>query len=99
MITMAWTTTTKTTKHTCGGPVFGRKTPGCPRCDELLAGAPAVQWANSTRRDDEQRCREIRAHYEHKRREYERAWLDRNAAANSPALWNARYAADTFGDW
>jgi len=30
-----------TTQHTCGGPTFGRKTPGCPRCDELLAGAPA----------------------------------------------------------
>lgn len=27
------------TTHTCGGPVFGQKTPGCPRCDELLAGA------------------------------------------------------------
>ena len=32
-----------TTQHTCGGPVFGRKTPGCPRCDELLAGAPPVR--------------------------------------------------------
>ena len=31
-----------TTRHTCGGPKFGRKTPGCPRCDELLAGAPAA---------------------------------------------------------
>jgi hypothetical protein len=29
------------TEHTCGGPKFGRKTPGCPRCDELLAGSPA----------------------------------------------------------
>jgi hypothetical protein len=36
-----------TTKHTCGGPAFGRKTPGCPRCDELLAGAAPVQWAGS----------------------------------------------------
>lgn len=27
------------TEHTCGGPKFGRKTPGCPRCDELIAGA------------------------------------------------------------
>jgi hypothetical protein len=36
------------TKHTCNGgngPVFGRKTPGCPRCDELLAGAKPVVWA------------------------------------------------------
>lgn len=37
-------TTSRTTKHTCGGPVFGKKTPGCPRCDELLAGAEPVQW-------------------------------------------------------
>ena len=35
------------TKHTCGGPVFGKKTIGCPRCDELLAGAPAVKgWGS-----------------------------------------------------
>lgn len=32
------------TQHTClkpgqRSPAFGRKTPGCPRCDELLAGA------------------------------------------------------------
>lgn len=33
------------TKHSCGGPVFGRKTAGCPRCDELLAGAkPVESW-------------------------------------------------------
>ena len=32
-----------TTKHTCGGPVFGKRTAGCPRCDELAAGAPARQ--------------------------------------------------------
>lgn len=40
-----------TTAHTCNdgsGPQFGRKTPGCPRCDELLgtrevpAGPPAT---------------------------------------------------------
>lgn len=49
-------------KHTCGGPVFGRKTPGCPRCDELLAGAKPVQWANTRKLADEQRVREIRAH-------------------------------------
>jgi hypothetical protein len=38
-----------TTKHTCGGPAFGRKTPGCPRCDELLAGAAPVVWAGMAR--------------------------------------------------
>jgi hypothetical protein len=38
-------TTRSTTKgrHTCGGPAFGRKTPGCPRCDELLAGAAPIR--------------------------------------------------------
>ena len=35
-----------TTQHDCGGPVFGRldTTGGCPRCAELLAGAPPVKW-------------------------------------------------------
>jgi hypothetical protein len=45
---MAWKKST-TTKHTCGGPVYGRKTPGCPRCDELIAGAAPVQWHKATR--------------------------------------------------
>lgn len=56
-----------TTKHTCNsgsGPVFGRKSAGCPRCDELLAGAKPVQWAgNRAQREDAQRCREIEAHF------------------------------------
>lgn len=56
-----------TTKHTCGGPAWGRKTPGCPRCDELLAGAPAVAqpWrGRPTRaREDAQRSREISEHF------------------------------------
>ena len=51
-----------TMKHTCGGPVFGRKTPGCPRCDELLSGAAPAVWGPSRKEQDEQRCREIRAH-------------------------------------
>lgn len=55
-------TTTTTTRHTCGGPSFGRKTPGCPRCDELLNGAAPVVWANSSRQDDRQRSAVIRAH-------------------------------------
>ena len=38
-----------TARHTCGGPVFGRKTKGCPRCDELLAGAaPKQGWGRSS---------------------------------------------------
>lgn len=54
---------TMTTKHTCGGPVFGKKTPGCPRCDELLAGAKPVQWAIQQRRArDEQFRRDLAAH-------------------------------------
>lgn len=56
----------KTTAHTCNngrGPVFGRKTAGCPRCDELLAGASPVQWASTKRRADEAaRIAAIRAH-------------------------------------
>lgn len=39
----------KATKHTCGGPVFGKRTAGCPRCDELAAGAPVREqpWRKS----------------------------------------------------
>lgn len=57
-------TTTSTTRHTCGGPVFGRKTPGCPRCDALLAGAAPVQWASARRaQQDEQEARWRRDHF------------------------------------
>ncbi|MGW1993230.1 hypothetical protein [Embleya sp. NPDC001921] len=58
----------KTTKHTCNngrGPVFGRKTEGCPRCDELIAGAAPVVWYGTAReRDalDARRVDEIRNH-------------------------------------
>lgn len=53
-----------TTKHTCGGPVFGRLTPDCPRCDELSAGVAPIEWRGSRRRSiDAQRAREIRAHF------------------------------------
>ncbi|MCK9468874.1 MAG: hypothetical protein M0Q49_05605 [Porticoccaceae bacterium] len=49
--------------HTCGGPVFGRKVAGCPRCDQLLAGAAPVRWAGNARADqDAARRRAIRAH-------------------------------------
>lgn len=56
---------TTTTKHTCGGPAFGRKTPGCPRCDELLAGAaPVVQaWRGQRARQDAERREAMRAHF------------------------------------
>jgi hypothetical protein len=56
-----------TTKHTCGGPKFGRKTSGCPRCDELLAGAEPVSWGGRTaaqkRRDEAQQAAARRAHF------------------------------------
>jgi hypothetical protein len=53
-----------TTRHTCGGPAFGRKTPGCPRCDELLAGAaPVVQTWRKRESDDQRRSRESREHF------------------------------------
>ena len=38
------------TVHTCGGPTFGRLTSGCPRCDELAAGAEPVRWAGTRNR-------------------------------------------------
>jgi hypothetical protein len=50
------------TKHTCGGPKFGRLTAGCPRCDELKAGAAPVQWRSVQAQADAQRLAEIRAH-------------------------------------
>ncbi len=57
--------------HTCNGgrgPFYGRKTPGCPRCDQLIAGAapreapPAVQAAKRRHDDDERRRREWEDH-------------------------------------
>lgn len=54
------------TKHSCNdgnGPVFGRKSPGCLRCDELLAGAVPVVWHNSRKAADEAQCRSISAHF------------------------------------
>lgn len=54
-----------TTRHS-HRPNFGRHVNGCPRCDELAAGAEPVRWAPSRREqdrlDDEQRAAEIRAH-------------------------------------
>ncbi len=58
---MAWTKS-NTTKHT-HPVVFGRKVDGCPRCEELKAGAAPIQWAPSFKQRDAQRCREIAAHF------------------------------------
>lgn len=62
---------TKTTKHTCNGgagPYFGRKTAGCPRCDELIAGAePAKGWQAEyfakKKADEHARQRALTAHF------------------------------------
>jgi len=56
------------TKHTCNsgrGPSFGRKTAGCPRCDELLAGAEprTLRWAPQKGDDYELSSAEIRDHF------------------------------------
>ena len=73
-----------TTSHTCGGPVFGRKTAGCPRCDELLAGAAPVVW-NIRNRQQEQAATlaSIKAHF----------------APGSPHSRGACGPVCTFGDW
>jgi hypothetical protein len=47
--------------------VFGRKDPTCPRCQELLRGAPPRQgWQGAyykrKKREEEQRSRAIREH-------------------------------------
>jgi hypothetical protein len=58
------------TRHSCNGgagPAFGRKTPGCLRCDELAAGAaPRSQpWRQrETRAQADARMRaELAAHF------------------------------------
>jgi hypothetical protein len=36
------------TKHTCGGPAFGRLKPDiCKRCAELADGAEPVRWTKA----------------------------------------------------
>lgn len=85
---MTTTEQARTTKHTCGGPAFGRKTPGCPRCDELLAGAAPIQqpWRGSRQRDERERREASRAHFA-------------SARHNDPSHphWCGRVC--TFGEW
>jgi hypothetical protein len=58
---MTWTKST-TTKHT-HPVVFGRKQVGCPRCQELSAGAPLVRWSSfRTAEAEAEHIRDIRAH-------------------------------------
>ena len=64
-------TTTKTQHTICGalpgrGPAFGRKVAGCPRCDELLAGAAPRELGYTPRdrqAEDAQRLAELRDHF------------------------------------
>lgn len=54
--------TTITTKHT-HPVIFGRRVAGCPRCAELDAGAPPIEWSSTIRKREElRRIREIREH-------------------------------------
>lgn len=53
---------TTQTKHTCGGPKFGKLTAGCPRCDELLAGARPRSWGPSRKQLDQRFAADVRAH-------------------------------------
>jgi hypothetical protein len=53
-----------TITHTCGGPKFGRRTAGCPRCDELSTGAEPVRgWGFAKREQERLRCVAIHRHY------------------------------------
>jgi len=67
--------------------VFGRLTPGCPRCDELAAGAAPVQWAATRAREDEARRR--LAHAAH----------FRDHARTCPALGPGGGGVCTYGEW
>jgi hypothetical protein len=75
--------------HTCGGPTYGRLTPGCPRCDDLAAGAAPVVWRNTGR--------------DKARREAEDAVFRREHFAsdrhNNSANPNWCGPVCTFGDW
>ena len=49
------------TRHTCGGPVYGRITPGCPRCDERANGAKPRSWGGQEYEPTGSRGRALRA--------------------------------------
>lgn len=52
----------RVTKHT-HEVVFGRKVDGCPRCEELKAGAEPVRWRQSKQGEQEAaRMNAIRSH-------------------------------------
>jgi hypothetical protein len=75
-----------TTKHS-HKPNFGKKVDGCPRCDELKAGAEPVGW-NRPRNERERTggyptSREVTSHF----------------APNSPHARGECGPVCTFGDW
>ncbi|RBM05656.1 hypothetical protein [Streptomyces sp. PT12] len=71
-------------KHT-HGPNFGKKVDGCPRCDELKAGAEPVrqEWRGQAARDEEMRRRSHEAHF----------------APGGPHATGQCGPVCTFGDW
>lgn len=76
-----------TTKHN-HKPNFGKGVDGCPRCDELKAGAEPVRWSwrgdrERQERDEAQRRRSHEAHF----------------APNSPHARGQCGPVCTFGDW
>jgi hypothetical protein len=63
---MAWTKSNGT-RHTCNngdGPHFGRRTAGCPRCDELTQGAKPREWASNRKAQED-------AHFYNRLREHD----------------------------
>ena len=85
-----------TTKHT-HPVVFGRKVEGCPRCVELLAGAPVVTWAPSRPQQDARRCREIREHFSsHKHLSAVRLYKTHEAAKRYVRIHNHREGAPRY---
>ena len=51
-----------TTKHS-HPVVFGRREVGCPRCEELAAGAAPVRWAKSRKEQDARAVADVHAHF------------------------------------
>ncbi|ONK09264.1 hypothetical protein [Streptomyces sp. MP131-18] len=74
-------------KHT-HGPNFGRRVAGCPRCDELEAGAEPVRWTRGWQREQETRNDAIRQHAHEK-----------HFAPGGPHARRECGPVCTFGDW
>jgi len=60
---MTWAKKTSTTTPHNHAVVFGRKLEGCPRCDELKAGAAPVKgWGAAAREREAQFIKDLKAH-------------------------------------